>query len=76
MPEWDALFALFTPLPGARQLFDLQVDLVQTSCGMGVPFFDYAGDREQLNAWAVRKGAEGIEQYWQEKTAKVLMART
>lgn len=67
MPEWDALFPLFPPLPGARQLFDLQVDLVQTSCGMGVPFFDYAGDREDLNAWAIRKGAEGIEQYWQEK---------
>jgi hypothetical protein len=69
-PEWETLYPLFTPLPGARQIFDLQVDLVQTSCGMGVPFFDYAGDREQLNEWAIRKGAEGIERYWQEKNRK------
>ena len=33
-PEWQRLFPLFTPLPGARQIFDLTVDLVQTSCGM------------------------------------------
>ncbi len=34
-PEWPALFALFAPLPGARQIFDVAIDLVQTSCGSG-----------------------------------------
>ena len=66
-PRWKELFALFDPLPGARQLFDLRVDLVQTSCGMAVPFFEYRGEREQLNKWAIRKGQTGLQQYWQEK---------
>lgn len=66
-PEWNELFPLFTPLPGARQIFDIKVDLVQTSCGMGVPYFSYVGDRELLSDWATKKGSEGLRQYWQEK---------
>ena len=52
-PEWGDLYALFVPIPGTRQIFDLTVDLVQTSCGMGVPLYDYAGDRDDLRNWAV-----------------------
>ncbi len=63
-PEWDELYNHFKPLPGARQIFDLAIDLVQTSCGFGVPFYEYAGDRPLLNDWAVSKGEEGIRQYW------------
>ena len=66
-PEWKDLVTLFKTLPGARQIFDLDVDLVQTSCGMGVPLFDYTGEREQLNEWANKKGEEGIREYWEEK---------
>jgi len=66
-PEWQELFALFEPLPGARQLFDISIDLVHTSCGMAVPFFDYVGEREQLNDWAAKKGDQGIKAYWAEK---------
>jgi hypothetical protein len=66
-PGWTELSPLFPPLPGARQLFDLSVELVQTSCGMGVPFFDYRGEREALNEWAVKKGEDGIRRYWEEK---------
>jgi len=65
--DWEATYALFNPLPGARQIFDIKVDLVQTSCGMGVPLFDYAGDREQLIDWAARKGDAGLQKYWEEK---------
>lgn len=65
-PEWQQLFPLFTPLPGARQIFDLTVDLVQTSCGMAVPLYEFVGEREQLNTWAKKKGEEGIEGYWKE----------
>lgn len=64
---WDELFAYLPPLPGARQIFDLAIDLVQTSCGMGVPNFDYGGDRELLSDWAMKKGEAGINQYWTDK---------
>ena len=66
-PQWPNLISRFTPLPGARQIFDVTVDLVQTSCGMAVPLYDYAGERELLNEWAMAKGEDGIRQYWAKK---------
>ena len=65
--DWEDLYRLFTPLPGARQIFDVSIDLVQTSCGMGVPFFSYSGERESLNEWARKKGDDGLRRYWAEK---------
>ncbi len=68
-PDWSSLHSLFEPLPGARQIFDMAVELVQTSCGMAVPLYDYAGDRDLLNDWATKKGEQGVKQYWEEKNA-------
>jgi hypothetical protein len=68
-PDWDALITHFPALPGTRSLFDVRVDLVQTSCGMAVPYFDYAGDRDDLNRWAENKGEDGLRRYRQEKNA-------
>ena len=65
--HWDELYSLFNPLPGCRQIFDMEIELAQTSCGMSVPFFDYIDERSQLNDWADKKGKEGIKQYWQDK---------
>jgi len=65
--EWNELYSLLNPIPGARQIFDLTVDLVQTSCGMAVPFFEYVEERDQLKNWASKKGDSGIKEYWLEK---------
>jgi hypothetical protein len=65
--EWNDLYARFNPLPGARQIFDLSIELVQTSCGAGVPHYQYTGDRQELNDWSRKKGEEGVRQYWLEK---------
>jgi hypothetical protein len=65
--EWDTLFAHFPSLPGARQIFDLTIDLVQASCGMATPYYDYVGDRDLLSDWAKTKGDAGIKTYWEEK---------
>ena len=46
--EWDALAAPFTLLPGTRQIFDIAVESVQSSCGWGVPFMTLAGERDTL----------------------------
>lgn len=48
---------------GARQIVVLSVDLVQTSCGYGVPLFDYVDERPSLTRWAEAKGEEGLEAY-------------
>lgn len=63
-PDWAGLYARFNPLPGARQIFDLAIDRVQTSCGMGVPLYDYNSERGQLEAWAEKKGDAGLREYW------------
>jgi hypothetical protein len=52
---------------GARQMIHLDVELVQTSCGYGVPLFDYREERSQMDAWARAKGVDGLEAYWREK---------
>lgn len=65
--EWQELYAHFEPLPGTRQIFDMHVEMVQTSCGMAVPLYSYESDREQLLNWATRQGEVGIAKYWHEK---------
>lgn len=66
-PEWEALYPLFPPIPGARQIFDLAIDLVQTSCGFGVPRFSFEGERETLREWTLKKGEEGLKKYWHDR---------
>ncbi|MEZ6015000.1 MAG: pyridoxamine 5'-phosphate oxidase family protein [Planctomycetota bacterium] len=46
--EWGALAAHFTLLPGTRQIFDIEVESLQTSCGYGVPFMELTAARETL----------------------------
>lgn len=53
--------------PGARQIVVLDIDLVQTSCGYGVPLFEYIGERPTLLRWAEAKGEEGLAEYWRLK---------
>ncbi|GAB4150477.1 MAG: pyridoxamine 5'-phosphate oxidase family protein [Cyanobacteria bacterium J069] len=65
--EWDSLSPHFTPLPGTRQIITVDVVLVQTSCGTGVPLFGYAGQRDELVDWATQKGEDGLKTYRQTK---------
>ena len=64
---WNELISLFDDYIGARQLFQLNIELVLTSCGFGVPFFEYRGERESLIKWAKNRRRDGIEEYWKEK---------
>jgi len=65
--NWAALLEHFPHYTGARQIFDLNVDIVQTSCGFAVPFYDFAGERNTLTNWADKRGVEGVKEYWAEK---------
>ena len=64
---WAELIGLFPDSAGARQIIDMQVESLLTSCGFGVPLFDYTGEREQLRQWIEKKGPEGIRRYQREK---------
>ena len=66
-PAWRELTNALPPITGARQYFDLHIELVQNSCGMAVPTYHYTGDRELLLTWAEKKGEHGLSDYWHEK---------
>ena len=66
-PEWNEFISMFPAITGSRQIYDLQVDLVQSSCGMAVPYFDFNEQRDQLKLWAEKKGDEGIARFWEER---------
>ncbi len=65
--EWDALSRHFPPLTGARQIMMIVVEAAQTSCGYGVPLYQFAGERGTLLRWAEKKGPQGLQDYWREK---------
>jgi len=62
--DWPQLRPLFgPPLAGERQLVLVEIESIQTSCGFGVPFFDYTGERPALLDYAEKKGPEGMAAY-------------
>lgn len=65
--EWKELSPLLPSIPGARQIFDMQVDLVQESCGNAVPLFDFNEQRDILENWAERRGEQGLHEYWEQR---------
>ena len=65
--DWPVLIKHFDVLAGTRQIIKLNIDSVQTSCGFGVPHFQFIGERDELLRWANKKGETGLTQYRQEK---------
>lgn len=64
--DWERLAAHFTLLPGTRQIFDIAVESVQSSCGWGVPFMALEGERETLT----KAHRQSAPEAWTAKTAK------
>ncbi|MGC1505150.1 MAG: pyridoxamine 5'-phosphate oxidase family protein [Sulfitobacter sp.] len=69
--DFAALNTHFPPTDGARQVFDMTVDLVQTSCGWAVPFYDYKAPRDVLKEYTENKGAEGIRTSWEKNRTSI-----
>ena len=64
--EWDTFYQHFPEDISARQIFHMQVDMVQASCGFGVPLMNYESKREELPRWVAKKGESGIQDYWRD----------
>ncbi len=65
--EWETYAPQFKIYPSTRQIIVADISLVQTSCGFGVPLYDYIGERDIHFNWAEKKGPDGLEAYKQEK---------
>ena len=51
---WDALAGHFRLQPGTRQIFDIAIDSVQTSCGWGVPLMTLEAERQAMPKYHAR----------------------
>ncbi len=71
--ERDAVFQehinLFPKHMGSRQIIDMKVEMVQTSCGFAVPLMEFQEERTILKDWAEKKGEDGIREYWQNRNS-------
>ena len=67
--DWEEKVADFPALAGSRQIFDLRLDLVQTSCGSGVPIMQLVKNRgdDELVPFYERMGPDGVIEYWKRK---------
>ena len=65
--EFSNHLDLFPDFAGARQIIEMDVDFVQSSCGFAIPFMELKGERQMLKKWADKKGPENIEAYWKER---------
>ncbi len=63
--DWPELATRFTLLPGTRQIFDIAVESVQSSCGWGVPVMAL----EQERATLAKYHAQADPAAWEAKVA-------
>ncbi|HEX6488481.1 MAG TPA: pyridoxamine 5'-phosphate oxidase family protein [Candidatus Dormibacteraeota bacterium] len=61
--DWDRWIALFATFRAVRSVIAIEAERVSDSCGYGVPLMAYESERTQMDAWADRKGQEGIDLY-------------
>ena len=61
--DWPNCLADFDFHNGARQIFELKIDLVQTSCGYAVPYYDFVAERETLSKWSEKKSKDDFREY-------------
>jgi len=68
-PEWSELADLFPKMAGSRQIFDLEIESIQASCGSGVPFYEFKGQRgeSELVPFYEEMGEDGVQNYWKKK---------
>lgn len=65
--EWEGMLSHFKEGFSARQIFRLSIDMVQGSCGFGVPMFEYRGEREMLVEGWKERGPNGVKEYQKKK---------
>ena len=70
--DWDDLSAFFPKHRSARQIYDVNVEMVQTSCGYAVPFMEYQSERDTMQKWVDGKSNEDILTFWAEKNQKTI----
>ncbi len=69
---WEDMAAHFPEHRSARQIYDVTLDLVQTSCGYAVPFMDYAGERPTMQHWVDQREEADFRAYWRDRNRETI----
>lgn len=72
--DWEDYAGHFPDYPGARNIFVLEIDLVTTSCGTGVPQMVVGAPRAdtELLPWYDDLGPDGVQAFWAKKNVESL----
>lgn len=71
-PEWEALLPLFPKLPATRAIIRLHAHRISDSCGFSVPFYDFAGERDQLIRYSEKISDEKLREKQMANNSKSL----
>lgn len=69
-PRWEEMITHFPRQPGERQIIQLKIESLQTSCGFGVPKMETLEARQTLFDWARKKGEPALVDYRAQKNSK------
>ena len=72
--DWAEALAAFPAMAGSRQIFEMEIEQVKTSCGTGVPLMEHKGERvdTELVPYFDAMGPDGVEAYWRKKNAQTI----
>ena len=67
--EWNELYDLFPDYAGARNIYKLNIELVTTSCGTGVPEMAIVKPRAEteLVPWYAEMTEDELHAFWRKK---------
>lgn len=71
---WEEAAARFPKMAGTRQIFDMQIESVNMSCGSGVPFMAYQSDRSavEMIPFFEDLGEDGTKDFWRRKNLETI----
>lgn len=69
---FEAMADKFGKMPAIRNFIIVDIDRIRDSCGYGVPFYDYQGERDSLPNFFQDKSVEEIVEYRIDRNEKSL----
>jgi Pyridoxamine 5'-phosphate oxidase len=69
--RWNELVSHFEILPGTRQIFEFDIDSVQTSCGWGVPLMTFDRESQTLKKYAQKYSEAELLAYQKNRTKSI-----
>ncbi len=61
--QFHQLINHFPKISGSRQIFEMEIESTQQSCGFALPFMEFKRERTQLVEWSDKLGEEKITDY-------------